>query len=85
MRQGTFYERTQQPDKAIAAYEAGYKVDPAQLKKALTQGLILSSKPEEKQRGRKLLDEMLSAPTADADVKMIQAQALLTKGRWNRV
>jgi cytochrome c-type biogenesis protein CcmH/NrfG len=91
LRLGTFYERTRESgyrEKAIAAYEAGYQAEPksGDLKRSLTRALLSSDDAAHRQRGQKLLDELvahLKLHGEDPSVIFIQAEALLHDGSLN--
>ncbi len=79
---GRFYERTGQIDKAMQAWESGLKIDPNHmvLQRSLIRLLVSNGRPEDRQRGRTMLENILKQRSDDAVLLSIWASLLADEG-----
>ncbi|MHC4067421.1 MAG: tetratricopeptide repeat protein, partial [Planctomycetota bacterium] len=79
---GSFYQRCHRIDEAITTWQAGLEVDPDHvgLQRLLLKALVISPQPQNRQRGRAMLDDLLKRLPDDADLLSVRAAVLLHEG-----
>ncbi len=80
---GGFYQRAGRGADAVETWETGVKHDPQSegLRRMLVRALVVSSRAEQRDRGRSLLDDLLEQSPDDADLLALEARLLLRENR----